>query len=123
MDEQGRGAGGGQRCGDLARHMAGFAHAADDDPPARSGDPLDRRREGGAEVTGEGPHEDGDAVPLGFESAEGRGESLLVSGGLFVGKRHGSRLARGMPWRDPEKASGYGLLTVIVVALLTQSHR
>ena len=49
MDESGGLAGRGERRGDLARDMAGFAHAGDDDAPRRLADRLDRARERGAE--------------------------------------------------------------------------
>jgi hypothetical protein len=56
---------GGEGGGDLARHVARFAHAGDDHPAAGGGDALDRRDEEVAQAVAEGIHEDGEAVPLG----------------------------------------------------------
>ena len=42
-------AGGGERCGDLAGDMAGFAHACDDDPSRASSEPADGGVEFGIE--------------------------------------------------------------------------
>ena len=74
MDVMGGGAGRGEGGGDLAAHMARLAHAGDDDPAPGRSHGLDRGREEGAEAVADGLHQDRQAVPLGLERAQGRGD-------------------------------------------------
>ena len=72
--EECRRAGGGERRRDLAADMAGLAHAGDDDAAACVADRFDGGDERGAEAIAHGGRQGGDAVALGVERAQRRGD-------------------------------------------------
>ena len=72
VHEEGRGAGGGQRGGDLACHMAGFAQTRDDHAALGFPNEIDGGGEGRPERTGKGCGNRGDAAAPGIERAQRR---------------------------------------------------
>ena len=75
VDEQRRGAGGGKGGGDLARHVAGLAHAADHDPARGTGQEVD----GANETVVEGAGERAQARSLGREHVRATSRSARVA--------------------------------------------
>ena len=72
MDEKGRRSGGRQRRGDLARDVAGLAHAGDDDAAFDAANQLCRRDKGGSQAIPDGGGEGGNAPGLGLKRAQCR---------------------------------------------------
>ena len=75
MDEIGGSSRGGEGCGDLAAHMARFAHAGDDHAACGAGDQGHGGVEPGGKAAGglqQGRLQRGDPGPLEAEGAQGR---------------------------------------------------